>query len=284
MNVTGRTEMKEIQGIQTILDGKKAIFCDLWGVLHNGRETFPGALVAMENLQKAGLHVVLLSNSPKPAFIVEKQIKAYGYGPGSYQNIVSSGELVREFLMGRPELSCFFIGLERDKPIFEGLSNPITQDLREAGCIVCTGFYEGWGQDVTQYEAFLTAGVENEIPFLCANPDLEVYVGDQKVYCAGMLAKTYETLGGDVTWFGKPHAIAYEKAFSHLPDGIKREEVLAIGDNLETDIFGARAGGIEALFITEGLHGKSSAGKEGLEDLVKRLDIWPDYYMPGLKW
>ena len=51
--------------------------------------------------------------------------------------------------------------------------------------------------------------------------------------CAGSIAKTFETLGGKVIYYGKPYKEIYKMCFD------TREKVLAIGDNLRTDIKGA---------------------------------------------
>ena len=53
--------------------------------------------------------------------------------------------------------------------------------------------------------------------------------------------------------FGKPHASAYEACFAEL-DGVARDRVVAIGDSLRTDIVGAHAAGIDAVFIAGGIH------------------------------
>lgn len=276
--------MKEIKGLGEIISGKKAILCDLWGVLHNGQQAFPGAVDALSRLKQAGLPVILLTNSPKPGEIVRTQIKKFGIDEDLFQGIVTSGSLAREFLDQTPEKSFFFIGPERDHPTLEGLANPQTTNLREANFILCTGFFEDWGFNPEHYEAFLSAGIERQIPFICANPDLEVDIGDKRLVCAGTLAKAYEGLGGTVHWLGKPKAIAYAKSLELLPTGISANDILAIGDNLETDILGANDQGIETLFITSGLHGHHGHTKEELEPFMKTLNIWPTYFMTRLDW
>lgn len=276
--------MQEITGLREIIPGKKAVLCDLWGVLHNGREAFPGALSALSKLREKNITVILLSNSPKPASVVRSQIKKIGITEDFYDGIVSSGDLAREFLGQTPESSFFFIGPERDHPTLEGLANPRTEDLRAADFILCTGFFEDWGFEPKQYEAFLSAGIERKIPFICANPDLEVDIGDTRMLCAGTLAKNYQGLGGTVHWLGKPTGVAYQKCFEILQKGVQAGDILAIGDNLETDILGANGQGIENLFITSGLHGKHGSTKEELEPFMKTLNIWPNYFMTRLDW
>ena len=80
---------------------------------------------------------------------------------------------------------------------------------------------------------------------VCTNPDLIVHRGTKEEYCAGYIAKIFEELGGKVIYYGKPHKEIYEMCFK------KNEKVLAIGDNLRTDIKGANNLNIDCLFISK---------------------------------
>ena len=65
-------------------------------------------------------------------------------------------------------------------------------------------------------------------------------------------------MGGDVYWAGKPHKPAYDLAFETAAQVLGRAvsplEVLAIGDAIATDLAGAAAAGVDALFIASGIH------------------------------
>jgi ribonucleotide monophosphatase NagD (HAD superfamily) len=93
---------------------------------------------------------------------------------------------------------------------------------------------------------------------LCINPDVVVERGDRLVWCAGALAQRYRLLGGETIVVGKPHAPIYEGALRRLAAiagvPVDRGEALAIGDGAETDIRGANDAGIDALFVTGGIH------------------------------
>jgi ribonucleotide monophosphatase NagD (HAD superfamily) len=71
--------------------------------------------------------------------------------------------------------------------------------------------------------------------------------------CAGALADIYESLGGRVTWYGKPHRTIYTHAL-HRADDLDRASVLAIGDGLQTDMLGAARMGFDAVFVSGGIH------------------------------
>ncbi|MCH8321503.1 MAG: TIGR01459 family HAD-type hydrolase [Proteobacteria bacterium] len=281
--------MIEIGGLKEHVVGLKGILCDLWGVVHNGRAAFPEAVEALQALRKKGLFLVLLSNSPRPSISVRAQLKDIGVPGNCYDAIITSGDISREFLIGEGADKTFFhLGPERDQPTIEGLPNPETDDLRRADYILCTGFFEDWSMDPKSYEALFAAGVQNQIPMICANPDKEAEIDNKRVLCAGTLASLYERMGGKIHWFGKPDEIAYQKCFDimklQMKDEFKPADLLAIGDNLETDIRGGKAQGLKTLFIAEGLHGKHGTTQEELEPFMKKLDIFPDMFMKRLKW
>ena len=93
---------------------------------------------------------------------------------------------------------------------------------------------------------------------MCANPDLVVHRGAELIYCAGALAQAYEALGGETVYAGKPYPPIYEAALARIAalrgEAIPRARVLAIGDALRTDLAGAAAMGLDALFVADGIH------------------------------
>ncbi len=103
--------------------------------------------------------------------------------------------------------------------------------------------------------------IDRRLPMVCANPDIVVERGPRHIYCAGALARLYEELGGNVTYFGKPHGPIYGVARHRLMEisgkPIPDARILAVGDGLPTDIKGANGQGIDALFITGGIAAKA---------------------------
>ena len=94
---------------------------------------------------------------------------------------------------------------------------------------------------------------------ICANPDLMVQRGSRLIYCGGALAALYEDLGGEVVMAGKPHAPIYRLALTRASDHLGRprddHRVLAIGDGFGTDLKGAAAMGLDALYVGGGVDG-----------------------------
>jgi len=118
---------------------------------------------------------------------------------------------------------------------------------------------------------------------ICANPDLKVHRGKQLCWCAGALARDYEALGGAVIYYGKPRLPIYDIARA-ATKGAKR--VLAIGDGLVTDIRGANAAGLDALFIADGIHGEEIEPytPEHLVQLFAGEGVWAHAAARALSW
>ena len=67
--------------------------------------------------------------------------------------------------------------------------------------------------------------------------------------CAGSVAMVFEKLGGEVIYFGKPYPEVYNQSVDN-----KNKKILAIGDNLNTDIKGANLLNYDCMIITNGIH------------------------------
>ena len=131
------------------------------------------------------------------------------------------------------------------------------------------------------------------LPMICANPDIVIHRGDTLIYCAGALAHRYEELGGSVVYAGKPYAPIYDRALA-LAEArgapIERRRVLAIGDGMKTDMVGATRAGLDALFVTGGIHRslhketpESPADPVELQRLYEENDVWPVAAVPLLR-
>jgi len=106
--------------------------------------------------------------------------------------------------------------------------------------------------DPELYRPVLTEALKAGIPMICANPDLEVMKGGERIICAGYLAEMYAAEGGRVIQRGKPDAAIYKPTLAML--GTARERTMAIGDSLRTDITGAKAAGIDSCWVLSGIH------------------------------
>ena len=255
------------------------VLSDIWGVVHNGLVAFPEACEALHSFRQKGGTVILITNAPRPADSVQRQLRKLGVADATYDAIVSSGDLTRHFVADHPGRKMFWLGPERDNSIYRGL-DPALAPLEQADYIVCTGLFDDETETAEDYRAMMTQARQRQLPLICANPDIVVERGDRLIYCAGAIAELYRELGGEVVFYGKPHRPIYERAMElateHHGAAMPLDRVLAIGDSVRTDLAGAHGFGIDCLFVTRGIHAEDF---EGLDELsptaVKELFVHP---------
>lgn len=228
----------------------RLILCDVWGVIHDGRQLYPGAAKRLLEWKGEGRCVVLITNAPRTAESVAQYLARVGLPSDAWDEIASSGEAGIDALsaIGRP---VGFVGTAGDRAVLEGRGIRIGEDDRFSD-VVCTGFAEN-RPEVQDYRVELERLAARGVRFHCLNPDRVVMYGSTRVACAGALADAYEALGGHVIWYGKPFAKIYEYALAHGGNP-SQDEVLAIGDALQTDMLGAAWMGFDAVFVTGGIH------------------------------
>jgi HAD superfamily hydrolase (TIGR01459 family) len=252
------TEPQLLTQFRDIAPEYDALICDIWGVLHNGATAFTAACDALKHFRTQHGRVILLTNAPRPAKDLEEQFRRFGVPLDCFDAIVTSGAAARDDLARRAangKLAVLHLGPERDRNIFAGLNIELS-DIAHAAIVLCTGLYNDEAETPDDYRDMLAAMRARGLPMLCANPDLVVQRGGKLVFCAGALAQAYEKTGGTAIYYGKPHPPIYDAVLSELSGA---RHVLAIGDGLNTDIKGANAIGIDALFIADGIHGEDVA-------------------------
>jgi HAD superfamily hydrolase (TIGR01459 family) len=174
---------------------------------------------------------------------------------------VTSGEASHRLLRDRPDPwsqklgdRMFYIGPERDLGLTTGLPLTTVADPADATFVLVTGpDHLAPVEDAGRYDPLLERCAAHNLPMICTNPDLEVLVGDQRVFCAGTLAVRYIELGGDARMLGKPDRVVYGPVLELLD--LPKACVLAVGDALRTDIAGAAAAEVDSCWVLGGLHG-----------------------------
>lgn len=252
-----------ISSLATIAPRYTAVFCDLWGCLHNGREAFPAAVAALRDFKALGGTVLLLTNSPRPRASVVAQLDRIGVPRDCWDEIVSSGDATQIGLAtGIIGTKVHHIGAEKDLTFFTDIPADLPQladiarvPMDQATGILCTGLADDLTETPDDYRGALLMGKTLGLTMLCANPDIVVDMGETRVFCAGALAAEYESMGGTAIYFGKPQPPIYDLARRKLAamTGEEDHRILAIGDGIATDVQGAMAEGIDALFVTGGI-------------------------------
>ncbi len=246
-----------IPGLGALAGRYDALLCDVWGVIHNGRESFPAACDALVRWGREVGPVVLISNSPRPSHDVVGQLRALGVPDAAWSGFVTSGDVTREEIAARAPARVWHIGAPRDRVLLEGL--PVERTGPEdADFVVCSGPEHDERETAEDYRARLVVCAGRGLPMICANPDRVVQRGDRLIVCGGALADLYETLGGEVVMAGKPFPPIYAATLAEADRlagrTLDRRRVLCIGDGLQTDVAGANRAGLPLLFVAAGIH------------------------------
>jgi HAD superfamily hydrolase (TIGR01459 family) len=240
-----------------------ALFCDLWGCLHDGVRPFPAAVAALQGFRATGGRVVLLTNSPRPESGVIRQLDLLGVPRDAWDIVVSSGDAAQAgMLAGAVGRRVWHLGPEKDARFFTAIPDHLADapavervGFEQAEGIVCTGPFTDDDHPDDYRGRFLSAR-ERGMKLLCANPDIIVDQGDRRLWCAGALAALYTEMGGESLYFGKPHPPIYDLARRRLAatgGEVGADRILALGDGIATDVQGAISEDIDVVFITGGI-------------------------------
>ena len=193
--------------------------------------------------------MILITNAPRPADAVTRQLGRLGLPSDCWDGIATSGDAGIAALNALAR-SVGFVGTAADRAILEARGVRIAEGdaFTDLACIGVTEdrpFPEQYCPDLERW-------VARDVHMHCLNPDRVVMRGGVLEACAGAIADLYEQLGGRVTWYGKPHESIYRHALDLAGDP-PPGEVLALGDGLQTDMLGAARMGFDAIFVSGGI-------------------------------
>tara|TARA_Y100000590_G_scaffold313138_1_gene353971 strand:+ start:1506 stop:2324 length:819 start_codon:yes stop_codon:yes gene_type:complete len=269
---------KLIKGLREVQSKYDAFFIDLWGVIHNGVQLYPEAINALKNLIKLNKRFVLISNAPRPSKSVERYLINLKMDKIFLKNIFTSGEAALHTLKNNIYGEKFYhLGPQRDEDLTRGFEKNQT-GLDKCDFILCTGLFDEKTSSLEFYKNLLKK--HTKLKMLCTNPDLIVHRGSETEYCAGSIAAVFENLGGQVIYFGKPYPEIYNFCMK------KNETILAIGDNIRTDIRGANKMRFDSLFITGGIHKKEFLNLpfQKYDKVLSKYKTETNYYQERLIW
>ena len=276
-----------LSSIAPLAEASEAWIVDIWGVMHNGARAHAAAGDACRRFRAKGGIVVLLSNAPRPFAAVVPHMTSLGVDPDAYDTGVTSGDATREMIadwQGRPLLH---IGPERDRGLFEGydvrFSPPETAEVA-----ICSGLYDDSKETPADYAGLFEGLRARRVPMICANPDILVERGEQLIYCAGALAADYEAKGGKVTYAGKPYGPIYDRTLREIARlkgrPVAKENILCIGDGVETDLKGSYNAGFRSVFIASPIFLPDGLSALALTNLFADRPFSPIAALPTLAW
>jgi HAD superfamily hydrolase (TIGR01459 family) len=283
-----------IAGLSELVSTYDALLCDVWGVIHNGREAFRDACAALARYRAEQGPVILISNSPRPSGPVIAQMRGLGVPDAAWTTLVTSGDVTRHELALRAPGPAWAIGPMRDAPLYEGTGVEFAETPEEAAFVSCTGPFDDEIETPEDFRERFEVCLDRKLVMVCANPDKVVQRGSKTIYCGGALADLYATMGGEVVMAGKPYSPIYDACYAEaerlLGKRPEKSRLLAIGDGLATDVTGANAEGLDCLFLASGIHSADVTDAAGAlapdvaADFLGEAGLTARYVAIGLSW
>ncbi|OAY50390.1 hypothetical protein MANES_05G132000v8 [Manihot esculenta] len=213
-----------LNGLQHLSEARrfKAWLLDQFGVVHDGKQPYPGAISTLKKLASNGARIVIISNSSRRASTTMEKMKSLGFDPSLFVGAITSGELTHQYLQRRDDdwfaslgRSCIHMTWsDRGAISLEGLDLQIVENVEEADFVLAHGT-EALGQSsgaacpmsLEELEKILERCAAKRIPMVVANPDFVTVEARALRVMPGTLAAKYEKLGGEVKWMGKPDKV-----------------------------------------------------------------------------
>jgi HAD superfamily hydrolase (TIGR01459 family) len=253
----------KLEGLSTIARDFDGMLIDQFGVIHNGKQLYPGALEALERLRDLHIPVAILTNSGKRAKGNEERLMRLGVPKSCFVGVVSSGEVCFQSLDVK---RAFFVGRDGEDYGFDGIEAVANPQDAEMMLIL------GSNSPKTPMEDYRNLFEGLSLPAICCNPDRLMITSSGLQPAPGAIAAVYEAMGGKVTWIGKPFSEIYRHAAALIGNPSR---ILCIGDSAEHDIVGGRTAGFKTLLTLTGV-------SEGHDP--NAVTPRPDYWMDAFQW
>lgn len=270
-----------IDSLEEVLESFDVVALDQFGVLHNGSICYASASEAMRTLHARGKEIIILSNSGKRADLNLKRIEKMGLPAATISQVVTSGEALwqdvnesRIRVAGQiPKRFYSICGHPDDPKAWAAGSNLEIAEEIDPSCdaILLMGLADD--TEATAYDETFQQALGFGMPLICSNPDKTSPRADRFVMSPGALADRYEEIGGEVIWYGKPHAPVFQAVMRCRPE-LAPDRFLVVGDSLEHDIAGGQYVGFKTAFVRGGIHTSDfpdSAGNDQINATLRSL-------------
>ncbi len=261
----------------------KAVFLDSYGVLKNYKGLIKGAQESINFLRSNGIAIRILTNDASRSQYQQVQSFAkLGLTNIELHEVITSGMMAKNFLQQkilRGKIA--YLGTENSASYIlqSGLEHISVKDIDLDAIDDIAAFVflddEGfdWNYDINKTVNLLR---RKNIPVIVANSDKLYPVSKRDVAVAtGGLAKLVESmLNKKFIHFGKPDSQMFMYAFDELNKfgTFTKNEILMVGDNLNTDILGGNKFGVKTTLV---LSGNTTAEEAPLQ--IHSSGIIPDF-------
>lgn len=234
--------------MQQKLNDKKLFVLDLDGTFYLDGKPFEGSLEFLKKVREAGKDYLFFTNnsSTSTGNYVEK-LRAMGID-ASQEDIATSADVMIDFLQReRPGKSVYLCATQETYAQFEQAGIPLTSE--QPDLVALTFDKELTYEKIERMCTFIRAGAE----YLCTHPDENCPTADGPIPdCGSFAAMIAVSTGGALPrYVGKPYRETIEMV--KRKKKVCEEEIVFVGDRLETDIAIGVNHGVASILVLTGV-------------------------------
>ncbi len=260
-----------------------AVFLDSYGVIKNYNGLINGVQETIAFLRSRGIAIRILTNDASRS--QQQQVESFyklGLKDIEIHEVITSGMMAKQFLQQKIiSGKIAYLGTENSAEYIlqSGLEHISVRDvdLDSINDIAAFVFLDDegfdWNVDINKTVNLLR---RKNIPVIVANSDKLYPVSKNDVAVAtGGIAKLVENmLNKKFIHFGKPDSQMFMYAFDELNSfgTFNKNEILMVGDNLNTDILGGNKFGVKTTLVLSG-----NTRADNFEGQINSSGIIPDF-------
>ncbi|CAM2800390.1 TIGR01457 family HAD-type hydrolase [Fructilactobacillus fructivorans] len=253
----------------------KGYLIDLDGTIYQGKKRIPAAKRFIERLQQNHIPFLFVTNNSTkmPSEVVDNLANNHDIDVED-KNVYTSGIATAAYVNDDAKAnnitkSAYVIGENGLKEAMEAQGFNVFTDDPEYVVV-------GLDRDLT-YQKLSRAvlGIAHGAKFVGTNPDARIPSENGMLPSAGSIIDSVRYASGvDPIMIGKPQTLIVEKALKQL--GLKKSEVIMVGDNYDTDIMAGINDGMDTLITYTGVSTKRQVEKRDVQPTyeVNSLDEW----------
>ncbi len=261
----------------------KVIMLDSYGVVKNHNGLIEGADKTLKFIRDENKLFRILTNdaSRSPQQQIDKYVEL-GLPGIELHEMLTSGMMAKHFLEQKiTSGKIAYLGTENsaDYILQAGLDHiPVhdidLEDLDEiSACVFLDDEGFDWNTDINKVVNLLR---KKNMPVILANSDYFYPVSRNDISIAtGGIAKLVENLlGKKFIHFGKPDSQMFMYAYEQLTKDqfINKDEILMVGDTLQTDILGGNKFGVKTMLVLSG-----NTREDSYDSAIRSTGIIPDF-------
>ncbi len=278
----------KLRSFDSVVKKYKTVFLDSFGVIKNYAGIIDGVKESIADMKTQGKDVIVLTNdSSKSPKKLAENFEKIGLVGISEKDIISSGMMALGFLKNKiTKGRIAYIGTKESAFYVEEVGLPTISiadinldDIEDISALV---FLDDEGFD---WQSHLNKTVNllrhKTIPVIVANSDITYPTSHNEVNIAtGAIAGMVEKISKKkFIHFGKPDSQMFMFAYEQILERRKldRNEILMVGDTLNTDIIGGNKFGLSTALVLSG-----NTSENQMRIYIRSTGIIPNYICPSI--